>query len=129
MVPSNSATMSVAAKAGEMQIFSSEVIEKHLKQKPQFNFACPASPQHQFAESRPMKSRGGIPTGKNTAQLLPKLSNKQADPNITEFMTRLVSPPSRGPQNQSQFKTTFRTQGSVNGEYNNGGDLSLGSTM
>ena len=72
-----------------------------------------------------MKSRGGIPSGKNTAQLLPKLSSKQADPNITEFMTRLVSPPSRGPQAQSQFKTTFRTQGSVNGE----NDLSLGSTM
>lgn len=125
MLQANSVNMSVAAKAGEMQIFSCEAIEKHLKQKPHFNFACPSSPATQLlggADPTKMAKnmRNGIPTNKNIAQLLPKLNSKSADPNITEFMTRLVSPPSRDPM-VSQFKSSYNTQ--------NKGEISFESTL
>jgi hypothetical protein len=72
MLQANSVNMSVAAKAGEMQIFSSDVIEKHLKQKPHFNFACPSSPATALmGGTEPTKQvknlRPGLPTSKNMA--------------------------------------------------------------
>jgi hypothetical protein len=109
--------MSLAAKAGEMQIFSSDVIEKHLKHKPLFNFACPSGTGISYPGDRVRKSQQGLK--QNSATLIPKMMPKspRVDDKLTEFMTRLVSPPSRQTNNNPMHSTLTGGPTGASGSY------------